>query len=221
MRAEAQPRWRDISELGCERLDAASRHDSRYSMPHADAPSARSPPRSARRGSKSASPTSRRSTSTPSSMRPTRRCSAAAASTAPSIAPPGRNSWPNAGRSAAATPARPRSPAAIGSRQSTSSMRSGRSGAAAGNGEDELLASCYRAALSLAPSIGLASIAFPAISTGVYRFPPERAARIAVGTVAAEIANAPRDRHARGVLLLLAGGGGAPSRGIRRAWVIA
>jgi O-acetyl-ADP-ribose deacetylase len=59
-------------------------------------------------------------------------------------------------------------------------------------GEDDLLASCYRTALDLAAAHKLASIAFPAISTGVYRFPPERAARIAVGTVAAEIAHAPR-----------------------------
>src|SRR5499426_2228573 len=59
-------------------------------------------------------------------------------------------------------------------------------------GEDDLLASCYRTALALAGEHRLASIAFPAISTGVYRFPPERAARIAVGTVAADIAHAPR-----------------------------
>lgn len=59
-------------------------------------------------------------------------------------------------------------------------------------GEDDLLASCYRTALALAAEHRLASIAFPAISTGIYRFPPERAARIAVGTVAAEIAHAPR-----------------------------
>ena len=59
-------------------------------------------------------------------------------------------------------------------------------------GEDDLLASCYRTALALAVKHRLASIAFPAISTGVYRFPPERAARIAVGTVAADIAHAPR-----------------------------
>ena len=58
-------------------------------------------------------------------------------------------------------------------------------------GEEELLASCYRTALSLAAGHRLASIAFPAISTGIYRFPPERAAHIAVGTVAAEIAGAP------------------------------
>ena len=59
-------------------------------------------------------------------------------------------------------------------------------------GEEELLASCYRTALSLAAGAGLTSIAFPAISTGIYRFPPDRAARIAVGTVAGDIANAPR-----------------------------
>jgi O-acetyl-ADP-ribose deacetylase (regulator of RNase III) len=59
-------------------------------------------------------------------------------------------------------------------------------------GEDDLLASCYRTALSLAAEQRLASIAFPAISTGVYHFPAERAARIAVGTVAAEMAHAPR-----------------------------
>jgi O-acetyl-ADP-ribose deacetylase (regulator of RNase III) len=53
--------------------------------------------------------------------------------------------------------------------------------------EDALLASCYRTALALAATHRLASIAFPAISTGIYRFPPDRAARIAVGTVVAEM----------------------------------
>lgn len=51
-------------------------------------------------------------------------------------------------------------------------------------GEDELLASCYRNSLALARQHALTSLAFPAISTGVYRFPLERAARIAVRTVA-------------------------------------
>ena len=59
-------------------------------------------------------------------------------------------------------------------------------------GEDELLASCYRTALALAAQNKLSSIAFPAISTGIYRFPADLAARIAVGTVVAEVANAPR-----------------------------
>jgi O-acetyl-ADP-ribose deacetylase (regulator of RNase III) len=50
-------------------------------------------------------------------------------------------------------------------------------------GEDDLLASCYRQAMDLARTHGIASIAFPAISCGVYRFPIDRAAEIAVGTL--------------------------------------
>jgi len=61
-----------------------------------------------------------------------------------------------------------------------------------GHHEEEQLAGCYRTALDLAAAHKLKSIAFPAISTGVYRFPADRAARIAVGTVAAEIAAHPR-----------------------------
>jgi O-acetyl-ADP-ribose deacetylase (regulator of RNase III) len=53
---------------------------------------------------------------------------------------------------------------------------------------DDLLAACYRNALALAAEYRLRSMAFPAISTGVYRFPPDRAARIAVGTVVSELA---------------------------------
>ena len=53
-------------------------------------------------------------------------------------------------------------------------------------GEEELLASCYRTALTLAAEHRLASIAFPAISSGIYRLPPERAAPGAVGALAAE-----------------------------------
>lgn len=49
--------------------------------------------------------------------------------------------------------------------------------------EDELLANCYRNSLNLAAERGLHTIAFPAISTGVYGFPAERAAGIAVRTV--------------------------------------
>ena len=50
-------------------------------------------------------------------------------------------------------------------------------------GEDDLLASCYRRSLDVAREAGARTIAFPAISTGVYRFPPERAATIAVREV--------------------------------------
>jgi O-acetyl-ADP-ribose deacetylase (regulator of RNase III) len=52
---------------------------------------------------------------------------------------------------------------------------------------DQLLASCYRASLALAAQRGMTSIAFPSISTGVYAFPADRAARIAVATVMAEL----------------------------------
>ena len=48
------------------------------------------------------------------------------------------------------------------------------------SGEEELLASCYRSCFELAGKFNLNSIAFPAISTGVYGFPKEKAARIAV-----------------------------------------
>ena len=58
-------------------------------------------------------------------------------------------------------------------------------------GEDEALASCYRRAIELCRTHRLASIAFPAISTGVYRFPADRAARIAVSTVVEGLAGAP------------------------------
>lgn len=49
-------------------------------------------------------------------------------------------------------------------------------------GEDALLASCYRRSLELAREHRVRAIAFPAISTGAYGFPPERAAAIAVKT---------------------------------------
>jgi O-acetyl-ADP-ribose deacetylase (regulator of RNase III) len=62
-----------------------------------------------------------------------------------------------------------------------------------GNKDEEgLLGGCYRTALDLAAANQLRSIAYPAISTGVYRFPPDLAARIAVGTVASEISARPR-----------------------------
>jgi len=60
-----------------------------------------------------------------------------------------------------------------------------------GHGEDALLASCYSTAIALCRANNLTSIAFPAISTGVYRFPPDRAAGIAVKTVADALPSAP------------------------------
>ncbi|HWC38029.1 MAG TPA: O-acetyl-ADP-ribose deacetylase [Acidimicrobiales bacterium] len=51
------------------------------------------------------------------------------------------------------------------------------------HGEPEQLASCYRRALEVADELGARSVAFPAISTGIYGYPPEEAASIAVSTL--------------------------------------
>jgi O-acetyl-ADP-ribose deacetylase len=51
-----------------------------------------------------------------------------------------------------------------------------------GRGEDDLLASAYRRSVGVAAGLGCESIAFPAISTGIFGFPIERAAPIALGT---------------------------------------
>jgi O-acetyl-ADP-ribose deacetylase len=58
-------------------------------------------------------------------------------------------------------------------------------------GEDEALASCYRRAVELSHAAGLGSVAYPAISTGVYRFPADRAASIAVAATVSALALAP------------------------------
>jgi O-acetyl-ADP-ribose deacetylase (regulator of RNase III) len=60
-----------------------------------------------------------------------------------------------------------------------------------GANEDELLASCYRESLRLAAENKLESVAFPAIATGIYGFPAERAAGIAVRAVAESLARHP------------------------------
>jgi O-acetyl-ADP-ribose deacetylase len=58
-------------------------------------------------------------------------------------------------------------------------------------GEDEALASCYRRAIELSEQHALGSLAFPAISTGIYRFPADRAAKIAIKTATGALSIAP------------------------------
>ena len=58
-------------------------------------------------------------------------------------------------------------------------------------GEDQTLASCYARVIELCQNHGLGSVAFPAISTGIYRFPADRAARIAVSTTLEALQAAP------------------------------
>ena len=58
-------------------------------------------------------------------------------------------------------------------------------------GEEEKLASCYRKSLLLAAEAGLKSIAFPNISTGVYRYPKDKAAAVAIQTVQKALSEAP------------------------------
>lgn len=63
------------------------------------------------------------------------------------------------------------------------------------NGEAALLASCYRNAIGIAAARGLASIAFPSISTGIYGYPPALAAQVAVATVRDALLAAPSLRE--------------------------
>lgn len=63
--------------------------------------------------------------------------------------------------------------------------------------EDELLASCYRHSLALAQAYNIRTLAFPAISTGVYGFPLERATRIAIAAVSAALTTLPTIEQVR------------------------
>ena len=83
-----------------------------------------------------------------------------------------------------------------------------------GSGEGDAARSCYSTAMRLRPTRRLRSIAFPAISTGVYGFPADRAARIAVGTVVSGARHGKSPDRARGVLLLRRRISGSPRQGV-------
>jgi O-acetyl-ADP-ribose deacetylase (regulator of RNase III) len=70
-----------------------------------------------------------------------------------------------------------------------------------GNGEDELLASCHLRSLEVAAGLGCATVAFPAISTGAFGYPLERAAHIALRTTADSLAKLRQIRLVTFVLL--------------------
>ena len=80
-----------------------------------------------------------------------------------------------------------------------------------GAGEEALLASCYRRCLEIAAEHRLSTIAFPAISTGIYGFPADRAAEIAVETIIATLAD--REHPARVILFCFAQTSTAAHRG--------
>jgi O-acetyl-ADP-ribose deacetylase (regulator of RNase III) len=88
-----------------------------------------------------------------------------------------------------------------------------------GNGEAELLASCYRRSLEVADELGAGSVAFPAISTGIFGYPPAEAARVAVATLAAtpsrvrEVVLVAFDAATRDLLAAALAGRPAPGEG--------
>lgn len=81
-----------------------------------------------------------------------------------------------------------------------------------GMGEDRLLASCYQRSLAIARAHGFTTIAFPAISTGIFGYPATRAAQIAVATIAAELA-----AHALPTRVILVGFDADATRTLRDA----
>ena len=87
--------------------------------------------------------------------------------------------------SEAAAPATRRRPPATGCAPAGWSTRSDRVWHGGHDGEPELLASCYRRSLEVTDGIGAASLAFPAISTGLYGYPKDGAAHVAVDTIRA------------------------------------
>lgn len=104
----------------------------------------------------------------------------------------GRHYSQSAGHSAAAFPLRSRQPWATSFQRGMSSILSGRSGGAV-EGEARTLAECHTNAIELAAFLGCRALAFPAISTGIYGYPPELAAPVALRATLKALAQWPLD----------------------------
>ena len=136
---------------------------------------------------KSPRATSRNWPLTPSSTRRIRRFWAAAAWTARFIARRARNWWGNAALIGRCPTGEARITGGYNLPAKHVIHTVGPVWNGGSHGEDGLLESCYRNSLALARKAGVKTIAFPAISTGIYRFPLDRAARIAVAAVVDEL----------------------------------
>ena len=134
---------------------------------------------------------------TPSSTRPTRACSEAAASTAPSTGAAGPELLEECRLLGGCDTGDAKITGAGRLPCGTSSTPSARSGAAAESGEPELLASCYRRAIELAAEHGCRRVAFPAISAGIYGYPLEQAAEVALRATAEALERHPEVEEAR------------------------
>jgi len=119
----------------------------------------------------------------PSSTPRTRRCSVAVVSTARSIARLDPSCWRHAGSSGACQTGDAKATPGFELPARWVIHTVGPVWHGGGAGEPELLASCYRRSFEVARELGATSMAFPAISTGVYGYPIEPAARIAVDAI--------------------------------------
>ena len=117
------------------------------------------------------------------SMRRIRRYSAVAESTAQSTELPGRSCWKNAVCFTAAKLETQRLQRGTDYLQNTSFIQSAPCGRVENHGEPALLASCYRRCLQIAADHNVTSMAFPSISTGIYGYPVELAADLAIAEV--------------------------------------
>lgn len=112
-------------------------------------------------------------------------------------APRGRSCWPSAARCTAARPGKAKITDGYRLPAKHVIHTPGPVWHGGAHGEDELLASCYRSCLLLAAENGCKTVDFPSISTGVYHFPLDRAAKIAISTIIAVTAAHPEIERVR------------------------